>query len=265
MKKLICCAGLMALALWIQPAVAQDDAAAPAGAQEKSAVQVSSDQDKLSYSVGYQVGRSLQDLPELNIDVFVSAIHDVLGKKSPALTEKEMQDSIMAVMTKVREEQQKKMEAEKSKAEEDGAKRVEANTTWLADNAKKEGVKATASGLQYKVITEGAGAAPKPTDTVTVNYDGTLTDGTKFDSSYDRGEPATFRLDQVIKGWTEGLQLMKEGGKCEFFIPADLGYGSQFRPGSPIPPNSILHFVVELIKVEGGAGDSSEIVLPKSN
>ncbi|MBI2431537.1 MAG: FKBP-type peptidyl-prolyl cis-trans isomerase [Candidatus Hydrogenedentes bacterium] len=253
----------MALALSIVPAVAQDDPAAAGVAadapKEKSTVTLQTDEEKLSYSVGFQVGRSLKDLPNLNLEVFMQAVQDTLADKLPAISEQDMQEVIMKVMQEVRQQQQKRLQ-------EEGAQREEGNKQWLEENAKKEGVQVTPSGLQYKVLQEGAGAAPAPQDTVTVNYRGTLLNGTEFDSSYKRNEPATFQLDQVIKGWTEGLQLMKEGAKYQFFIPAELGYGSAARPGSPIPPNSVLIFEVELIKVakaEGGEG-AQEIVLPKS-
>ena len=118
----------------------------------------------------------------------------------------------------------------------------------LAKNKKQDGVKTLQSGLQYKVITEGKGKSPKASDTVTVNYAGTLIDGTEFDSSYKRGQPATFPVGGVIKGWTEALQLMKEGSKWQLVIPADLAYGEQGRPG--IPPNAVLIFEVELVSIK---------------
>ena len=120
---------------------------------------------------------------------------------------------------------------------------------FLKENAKKDGVKSTASGLQYKVIKEGAGKSPAATDTVTVHYRGTLIDGKEFDSSYKRGEPAQFPLNRVIKGWTEGVQLMKEGAKYQFFIPANLAYGERGTPDGAIGPNETLIFEIELIKV----------------
>ncbi|NNE40521.1 MAG: FKBP-type peptidyl-prolyl cis-trans isomerase [Marinicaulis sp.] len=127
-----------------------------------------------------------------------------------------------------------------------------ASTAWLEDNAKKEGVQTTPSGLQYKVLSSGKddGASPAATDTVKVHYAGTLTNGTKFDSSYDRGEPIEFPLNRVIAGWTEGVQLMNEGDKYQFFIPPDLGYGESGTPGGPIGPNEALVFEVELIEVK---------------
>lgn len=126
---------------------------------------------------------------------------------------------------------------------------LEKGQQFLAENAKKEGVKTTSSGLQYEVIKEGAGKSPKATDTVLVHYKGTLLDGTEFDSSYSRNEPISFPLNRVIPGWTEGVQLMKEGAKYKFFIPSNLAYGSTGTPGGPIGPNETLVFEVELLKV----------------
>ena len=127
---------------------------------------------------------------------------------------------------------------------------LEKGEAFLKENAKKEGVKTTASGLQYKVLKEGEGKSPKATDTVQVNYRGTLIDGKEFDSSYKRGEPAEFPLNRVIPGWTEGVQLMKEGAKYQFTIPSKLAYGERGTPGGPIPGNATLVFEIELLKVK---------------
>jgi FKBP-type peptidyl-prolyl cis-trans isomerase len=127
---------------------------------------------------------------------------------------------------------------------------LEKGEAFLKENSTKEGVKTTASGLQYKVLKEGAGKSPKATDTVQVHYKGTLLDGTEFDSSYKRGQPAKFPLNRVIPGWTEGVQLMKEGAKYQFTIPSKLAYGERGTPGGPIPQNATLIFEVELITVE---------------
>ena len=163
----------------------------------------------------------------------------------------QIRDTMMAFE---KDMQQKQAEAGK-KNEADSEK-------FLADNKKKDGVKTTASGLQYKVIKEGNGPQPKSSDTVTVNYRGTLTDGTEFDSSYKRGQPATFPLAGVIKGWTEGLQLMKTGSKYQFFIPPALAYG-EHSPSPTIPPNSTLIFEVELISIQAPGSSPSVAPSPK--
>jgi len=148
------------------------------------------------------------------------------------------------LMTYQKEQEEKFVKEMEGKAEDNKTK----GAAFLAENGKKPGVKTTASGLQYKILTAGTGKSPKATDVVEVNYEGKLLDGTVFDSSYERGEPIEFPLNQVIAGWTEGLQLMKEGGKYEFYIPADIAYGEAGNAG--IEPNSTLIFTVELLKVK---------------
>lgn len=208
----------------------------PIVAQEK--MQFKDAKDKSSYAIGINVGTNLgkQKVP-LNVDAFSAGVKDGIAGK-PKMTEAEIKETMMAFEKEM--ENRQKEAAEKSKGE--GEK-------FLAANKTKPGVKTTADGLEYKVIKEGAGASPKATDTVTVNYEGKLIDGTVFDSSYKRGQPATFPLNAVIKGWTEGLQLMKVGGKTQFFIPSDLGYGERGM-GADIPPNSVLIFEVELLEVK---------------
>ena len=203
-------------------------------------VDLTSDKSKMSYFIGQQIGKQLkQDKLEIDPEVLAASIGDIYAGKEPRLSQAEM----MAAMQKAEASQGAKSEAEGKANREKGEK-------YLADNAKKAGVKTTASGLQYEVMTEGKGASPKVTDTVKVHYKGTLLDGTQFDSSYDRGQPAEFPLNGVIRGWTEGLQLMKVGGKNKMVIPSDLAYGPQGRPG--IPPNSVLIFEVELISIAKG-------------
>ena len=199
--------------------------------------------DKVSYALGIGIGRQLSQMgaADLNIDDFAQAIKDVIAGDLK-LGDAEAQQLVQEFFAK-QEEKQKAEAAEKGKAaKQDGEK-------FLAENGKKEGVITTASGLQYQVLREGNGQSPKATDTVECHYEGTLIDGTKFDSSYDRGQTATFPLNQVIAGWTEGLQLMKEGGKYRFFIPYELGYGER-GAGASIPPFSTLVFDVELVSVK---------------
>ncbi|MCK4102795.1 MULTISPECIES: FKBP-type peptidyl-prolyl cis-trans isomerase [Acinetobacter] len=191
---------------------------------------------KISYALGYEVAH--QTPPELDVDSFITGIRQGHARTKPAYTEEELQ----AAYVQFQQDMQKKQLEQAQKAESD-------SNSFLTENAKKAGVQTTASGLQYKIIKEGTGKQPTATSRVTVHYKGQLTDGKVFDSSYDRGEPVEFPLNQVIPGWTEGLQLLKEGGKATLYIPAKLGYGEQGVPGT-IPPNSTLIFDVELLKVQ---------------
>lgn len=199
-------------------------------------------EDRLSYTVGMDIGQSLaeQDLG-LDLDILVEALRAAYHGEETRLTTEEALAERDAFMQR----RQQQMEQERGQQAEINR---EAGMAFLAENRDREGVTETASGLQYRVLEQGDGASPEATDRVTVHYSGTLIDGTPFDSSYDRGEPATFALNQVIPGWTEGVQLMSEGDKYEFFIPSELAYGEQGRPG-PIGPNSTLIFEVELIEV----------------
>ena len=199
--------------------------------------------DKVSYALGLGIGRQLAQMGanDLNIDDFALAIKDIIAGKDPKIGDREAQAIVQEFFEK-QEEKQKTAAAEKGKA----AKEMGEN--YLAENAKKEGVVTLPSGLQYKVLKEGNGKKPKAPDQVNCHYEGMLVDGTLFDSSIQRGEPATFPLNQVIAGWTEGLQLMQEGAKYRFFIPYHLGYGER-GAGASIPPFSALIFDVELIEV----------------
>src|ERR1051325_8307030 len=209
----------------------------PLFGQDKSP-QLKDTKDKVSYSIGMQIGFNLgRQKVNINPDVLAAGIKDAIAGK-PQLTPDQVKD-IMAQFEKDMDQKQKQL-GEKNKT--DGAK-------FLEDNKKKPGVKTTASGLQYKVEKEGTGPTPKATDMVTVNYRGTLIDGTEFDSSYKRGQPATFPVNGVIKGWTEALQLMKQGAKYQLFIPASLAYGERAM-GPDIGPNSTLIFDVELVDVK---------------
>ena len=192
--------------------------------------------DKVSYALGMSIGHQLQQMnaTELNIDDFAKAIKDVFAANAQ-MTDAEAQAAVQNFFQQKAEEQAKAAKAE--------------GENFLAENAKKPGVKTLPSGLQYEVLREGNGRKPTATDQVECHYEGTLINGQVFDSSYRRGETATFGLNQVIKGWTEGLQLMQEGAKYRFFIPYNLAYGEQ-GAGQAIPPYAALIFDVELIKVK---------------
>lgn len=200
--------------------------------------------DKVSYALGLGIGHQLKDMgaTQLNIDDFAQAIKDQLQGNTPAVSDAEAQTIVQNFFMEQEKKQRAAAEERFKAVKEEGEK-------YLAENAKREGVVVTASGLQYKVLTEGTGKQPKATDTVVCHYEGFLTDGSVFDSSVQRGEPAAFGLNQVITGWTEGLQLMKEGAKYRFFIPYNLGYGER-GAGASIPPYSTLIFDVELIEVK---------------
>ena len=199
--------------------------------------------DKVSYALGLGIGHQLMQMgaSELNIDDFAQAIKDVIGGKELKVSHREAQTIVQEYFQK----QQEKLQAERA---EKGKVHKEAGEKFLAENGKKAEVVTLPSGLQYQVLKEGNGKKPSAKDTVKCHYEGTLIDGTVFDSSYQRGEPATFPLQQVIAGWTEGLQLMQEGAKYRFFIPYRLAYG-EGGAGAQIPPFAALIFDVELIEV----------------
>ena len=212
-------------------------------AQEK--LELKDAKQKVSYAIGMDIGSNFKR-QELDIDpkALAAGLADTLAGKSQMTEDQQKQ-----VLTEFRTQMMAKMEVKQKSEGEKNAKEGEA---FLAGNAKKEGVKTTASGLQYKVLKSGAGKTPKATDTVKVHYHGTLVDGSVFDSSVQRGEPATFPVDQVIPGWTEVLQLMKEGDKWQVYIPGKLAYGER-SPSPKIGPNSTLVFDVELLSIEKAA------------
>lgn len=199
--------------------------------------------DKLSYALGIGIGRQLAQMgaDSLNIDDFAQAIKDIIGGQSLQVSDSEAQQLVNSFFQE-QEAKQRAAAVEKGKAVK------EAGEKFLAENAKKDGIITLPSGLQYQVLKEGNGKSPKATDRVKCHYEGTLIDGTMFDSSIQRGEPAVFGLNQVIAGWTEGVQLMQEGAKYRFFIPYNLGYG-EHGAGASIPPFAALVFDVELIEV----------------
>ena len=198
---------------------------------------MATDKEAVSYCVGMSMGGSLmqQDLGELSPEIIAEAISDIFSGKELKFTPQQANDIIQQFVG------------------EQGAakygKNKEAGEVFLKENGMRREVTVTASGLQYEVINEGEGAMPGPEDQVTVHYHGTLIDGTVFDSSVSRGEPATFGVNQVIKGWTEALQLMNEGAKYRLYIPQDLAYGANPHPGGPIEPFMALVFDVELIEI----------------
>lgn len=200
------------------------------------------ERDKASYLVGMQIGGSLQQIKdEIDLSTVFQAIETSLKGDEPLLS----QEEAGAVQQAFAERLQAKHAAEQQAA---ATKNKQEGEAFLAANKSKPGVKTTASGLQYQVITEGKGDKPAATDTVSVHYTGTLLDGTKFDSSVDRGQPATFALNAVIPGWTEALQLMPVGSKYTLWIPSELAYGDRGTPG-PIGPNATLKFEVELLEI----------------
>ena len=201
------------------------------------------EKERLGYSIGMDVGSVIKrQAIEVDPDTVARGFKDVYTGGKTLLTEEEMRQEIQILQTKLMERQAEDMKrlAEKNKSE--GEK-------FLAENAKKEGVKTLPSGLQYKELKAGTGKSPKAADSVTTHYSGTLIDGTEFDSSYKRNEPATFPVSGVIAGWTEALQLMKEGAKWQLFIPSSLAYGDM-GAGRDIGPNATLIFEVELLKVQ---------------
>ena len=206
------------------------------------ATELDTDEKKLGYIIGMDIGKSLREQgTAVDLDSLISAIRTTYKGEEPAMTAEQA--------GAVRQEYIEKRQAEqRAEAAAVGATNLEAGNKFLAENAKKEGVQTTASGLQYKVETMGTGPKPVATDTVKVHYRGTLLDGTEFDSSYARNEPISFGLNRVISGWTEGVQLMPVGSKFTFYIAPDLAYGE--GGGGPIPPNSTLIFEVELLDIE---------------
>jgi FKBP-type peptidyl-prolyl cis-trans isomerase FklB len=221
--------------------------------QEKtggSATALKTQSDSVSYSIGMNIGKSImQDSLSINPEVLAAGIKDILSKKTAMLTDSQMQMTLNAFQQQMMAKQQEKM----AKQQDSLAKAGEINKTegakFLAENKTKPGVVTLPSGLQYEVLKEGTGPMPKATDNVRVHYKGTLRDGSVFDSSIDRGEPASFNVSGVVPGWTEALKLMKVGSKWRVFIPAELGYGAQ-GAGEKIGPNEVLIFEMELLGIE---------------
>jgi FKBP-type peptidyl-prolyl cis-trans isomerase FklB len=218
----------------------------PTSAAKKAApapLTLTTPKDKLSYAIGLSLGKSLKrDEIDVDLAILTRAIKDVLAGNQQLLTDQEMQSTLSALSAELRKKQELKMQQLAEQNKKDG-------DSFLAANKTKEGVVTLPSGLQYKVLQEGSGPKPAAADMVVVNYRGTLLNGTEFDSSYKRGQPATFGVGQVIRGWTEALQLMPVGSTWQIFIPSDLAYGAR-GAGRDIGPNSTLVFEVELVAIQ---------------
>jgi FKBP-type peptidyl-prolyl cis-trans isomerase FklB len=228
MKRLIICLGAVCIA---SLGLAQDKP------------QLKDQKDKASYSIGYDIGETFKKQKiELNLDALVAGLKEATSGKEATMTKEDRDKTLQAFQKEMMEKQIAASKEAATKNQAEGEK-------FLAENKTKDGVKTTASGLQYKVLKEGSGPSPKETDTVVTNYRGTLIDGTEFDSSYKRNEPASFPVNRVIKGWTEALQLMKPGAKYQLFIPSSLAYGER-GAGQLIGPNATLIFDVELLSIK---------------
>lgn len=237
-RTLVPLAVLLLLAAVVVPACAQEGEEAAAAMNDSNETRATA-----SYAIGLNIGRNMNRQGiDFDVERLIAGLRDGMAGNEPAMSEEELQAAMQTFQKKVMAEQQAKME-------EQAMENQAAGKAFLDENAKREGVQVTDSGLQYEVIEEGTGPQPADGDTVVVHYTGTLIDGTKFDSSRDRGEPATFPVDGVIAGFSEGLKLMKKGGKAKIYIPGSLGYGAQ-GAGGAIPPNATLIFDLELVDVQ---------------
>lgn len=243
-------AGLMLLA---QAAQAQNEKAAPQGGSKELKTQ----QQKVSYILGMQIGRSLQrDGIDVDSTAFRQGMEDALGGKESQLSVEEMQAAMQAFQKQMQQKKAAEQKAAQEKRQQQAAVNKKKAREFLAANKQKMGVQELESGLQYKVLKEGSGKSPGQNATVKAHYRGTLIDGTVFDSSHKRDKPATLPINRVIKGWQEALPKMKVGGKWKLFVPPELAYGENPRPGSPIEPNELLIFEIELLDIvkEGKSG-----------
>lgn len=214
-------------------------------AEPEPSLVLDTEEKRISYGMGIGLGKRIkQEAFAVDIDAFSEGIKHSVAGTEPLLTQEEIQKEMQNF-------QKQQMAKQEKMAEQQGIANQAAGKAFLAANGAKEGVTTTASGLQYKVVTEGTGAKPSATDTVEVNYAGTLIDGTEFDSSYKRGASVSFPVNGVIPGWTEALQLMPVGSKWQLFIPPELAYGPGGTGGGPIGPNATLIFDVELIAIKG--------------
>ena len=213
-------------------------------AKKPAVLALQSQKDKASYAIGLNIGRSMhKDSVDIDPNILLRGMKDGLAGAKPLLTDDEAKATMVAFQADLNKKQQAKTLALAEANKTQGA-------AFLTENKTKEGVVTLPSGLQYKILTEGTGPKPSSTDTVVCNYKGTLLDNTEFDSSYKRGQPATFPVSGVIKGWTEALQLMPVGSKWQLFIPSELAYGTRGGPGGGIGPDATLVFEVELMSIQ---------------
>jgi FKBP-type peptidyl-prolyl cis-trans isomerase FklB len=222
-------------------------------AKKPAVLTLKTQKDKASYAIGLNIGKSMhKDSVDIDPSILLRGLKDGLAGSKPLLTDDEARAAMVTLQAEMRKKQEEKMLVQ-------GATNKKEGEAFLADNKTKEGIVTLPSGLQYKILKEGTGPKPVATDTVVCNYKGTLLDNTEFDSSYKRGQPATFPVSGVIKGWTEALQLMPVGSKWQLFIPSELAYGARGGPGGSIGPNATLIFEVELMSVQPKA----EVQVPK--
>ena len=228
------------------PAAAPTSTTQASGTASPDASVLKTEKDKSSYAIGISIGKSLQrDGIDIDLAILQRGVTDTLAGGKLLLTEDEAKAALMTLQTEARAKQEAKMKTEGDENKKEGE-------AFLAANKSKEGVKTLASGVQYKVVTEGKGPKPLATDTVECNYRGTLINGKEFDSSYKRGQTASFPVGQVIKGWTEILQLMPVGSKYQVVIPSELAYGAR-PPSADIGPNATLLFEIELVSIKDKA------------
>jgi len=274
MKKISAYVAAVSLACYfLAPAFAvADDAAKPAAKPAakkttaaksvipaKSSPALKTEEQKVSYVIGLNIANNLNQMKQqagfaVDAGLVEQGLKDGMSGAQLKLSQEDITSTMQAFQQKMQAKQKAQMEAHQAEMKKSGDKNAADGKAYLDANGKKDGVVTTKSGLQYKVLTEGKGAKPKATDTVTVNYRGTLIDGKEFDSSYKRGEPATFAVNAVIPGWTEVLQLMPEGSKWEVTVPAELAYGPG-GAGGDIGPNATLIFEIELLKATTDSGD----------
>jgi FKBP-type peptidyl-prolyl cis-trans isomerase FklB len=223
---------------------------AATAAKKPAPLELKTDKDKASYAIGMNIGQNLRKQPdEIDPAIVQRGIKDTLDGGTMLMTEEQAKAALASLQGAMRAKQEQQRKIQEEQMQQAGEANKKEGEAFLAANKTKDGVVTLPSGLQYKILTEGTGPKPTAADTVVCNYKGTLLNGTEFDSSYKRGQPATFPVSGVIKGWTEALQLMPVGSKWQLFIPSDLAYG-QRGPGGGIGPNSTLVFEVELISIK---------------